>query len=97
MDFEPRLEAACFMTRVIDAESTAVVRLRGRDLECGALECTATTPGFEVELLPMCTRQGDETLVGLRIRRDPAARSLGCEVRFQAGRSAAHAMVMTRG
>ena len=95
-DFEPHVDEAEFMSSAVRDGAMVVVRLRGTDLDCGALRADATTPGYEVELLPLCTLQGDDVLVGVRVHRRADTRSRGCEVRFCAGVSAVHAMVMVR-
>lgn len=71
----------------------AVARLSGHDLDPCELRCESNTPGYAVEMLPMCTRQGDDLIVGLRITSQPGTLARRCSVRFVIGSTLADATV----
>lgn len=91
----PALTEATFLSPATpDGQGrVAVARLSGRDLDPRELRCESNTPGHAIELLPMCTRQGDDLIVGLRITSEPGTLARRCSVRFVTGSTLADATV----
>jgi hypothetical protein len=95
-ELEPRIDAVEPMTKVVRDGEVVVVRARGIDLEGGTLRCRTTTAGYCVELLDLCTRYGNDVLLGIRVMREQGASALGCELELTAGPRTVHTTVMVR-
>jgi hypothetical protein len=88
-----RIETVTIFGGAARPDGFAIARIRGRDLDPSAIDVQALTAGYSLELLPQCTRHGDDLLFGVQLHRDDARARDVCELRFRAGPSSSRVSV----
>lgn len=89
----PRLQSVSFSTATIRTGRIVVAKIDCAGISADDITCTATSHGYDVEVLPAHTQQGRFMIVGLRVHRRLGTPSSLCSIRFQAGQQSALASV----